>query len=372
MANPSTGPSDPAAEGAEAEPERALLRSWQAWGPLYATAASFICAAAAWYLLKELGGLLRPLVLAVLLCYAILPIYARLRRWMSATLAVALLATVTVALLYGIAFLVYSNVVTLTAELPRLTERGHRIAEHVRVMAQNTLPRWLYQAKAGTPEIETETVRRVNGLMRQVADSAARGLGEAVLVGFYMLFLLLEVRRFPARIREGFSDEHASQLLNIVEATNHKLTDYLRVKAVASLCLAVPQTLILFAFGVKFAVMWGLLAFIGNFIPYLGSLVSLSLPVLLAFLDLEPTSRAVLVTLCLIVNQFVNNNVIEPFMTARAIGLSPLVVLIALSFWGLSWGLIGMLLAVPLTVMLKIVWENVPITRGLARLMEEK
>ena len=93
---------------------------------------------------------------------------------------------------------------------------------------------------------------------------------------------------------------------------------------------------------------------------------------LLAFLDLESTGRAAIVTAALLVNLFVNNNVIEPVLTARAVGLSPLVVLIALSFWGLSWGLIGMLLAVPLTVVLKIIWENVPITRGLARLMAEK
>ncbi len=63
------------------------------------------------------------------------------------------------------------------------------------------------------------------------------------------------------------------------------------------------------------------------------------------------------------------NNFIEPRLTARAVDLSPLVVLIALAFWGLCWGVVGMVLAVPLTVMVKIVFENVPLTRPLARLM---
>jgi AI-2 transport protein TqsA len=364
--------SQPNTDSVETEPEVALLKSWKDWGPLYATAASLVIAAAAWYLLKELGGLLRPLVLAVLLSYAILPIYSRLRRWMSATVAVALLATVTVAILYGLALLVFANVTSLNAELPRLIERGQRLAENVRGTISDHLPTWLSRTKTESPAPEADAARRLNDAMRHVADSAASGLGEAVLVGFYMLFLLIEVHRFPVRIREGFSTKHADRLMTIVDATNHKIIDYLRVKTLASLCLAIPHGLILWAFGVKFAVMWGLLAFVGNFIPYLGSLVAVSLPVILAFLDLEPTSRAILVTTCLLVNQFVNNNLIEPFMTARAVGLSPLVVLISLSFWGLSWGLVGMLLAVPLTVMLKIVWENVPITRGLARLMEEK
>jgi AI-2 transport protein TqsA len=187
-----------------------------------------------------------------------------------------------------------------------------------------------------------------------------------------MLFLLIEVKRFPERIRGGFSPERARRLMGIVDSMTRRMNEYIRVKVVASLCLALPQAFILWAGGVKFPVMWGLLAFIGNFIPYIGSLVALVLPVVLTLLDVEPVTRALLVVGCLLVNQFVNNNLVEPFLTARAVGLSPLVVLIALSFWGLCWGLIGMLLAVPLTVMLKIVLENVPITKPLARLMSER
>ena len=74
----------------------------------------------------------------------------------------------------------------------------------------------------------------------------------------------------------------------------------------------------------------------------------------------------------LAISQFLINNFIEPTLTARAVDLSPLVVLVALAFWSLCWGLTGMVLAVPLTVMLKIIWENVSITRPLARLMAEE
>ena len=72
---------------------------------------------------------------------------------------------------------------------------------------------------------------------------------------------------------------------------------------------------------------------------------------------------------CLV--QFVTNNFVEPRLTAHAVDLSPLVVLIALAFWGLCWGLVGMVLAIPLTVMLRIVWENFALTRPLARFMAE-
>jgi len=115
--------------------------------------------------------------------------------------------------------------------------------------------------------------------------------------------------------------------------------------------------------------MWGILTFVGNFIPYVGSLVALVLPVLLAFLELEPPWRPVAVLGLLILVQVVTNNFVEPRLTGHAVGLSPLIVLVALAFWSLCWGLVGMVLAVPLTVMLKIVFENIGLTLPPARTM---
>ena len=92
-------------------------------------------------------------------------------------------------------------------------------------------------------------------------------------------------------------------------------------------------------------------------------------PVLLAFLELEPPLRPLAVLVLLMLVQLVTNNFIEPRLTAHAVDLSPLVVLVALAFWGLCWGVVGMVLAVPLTVMLKIVgktWRSRPLTRLMA------
>jgi AI-2 transport protein TqsA len=192
---------------------------------------------------------------------------------------------------------------------------------------------------------------------------------EALVVGFYLIFLLLEVRRFPERVRRGFPSERADQVLGIVDSINRAMASYLRAKVLSSLVTALPVVAILWAFGVSFPGTWGVLTFVGNFIPYVGSLVALVLPVLLALLELEPPWQPLAVLALLLLVQFVTNNFVEPRLTAHAVDLSPLVVLVALAFWGLCWGAVGMVLAVPLTVMLKIVWENIALTRPLARLM---
>ena len=101
-------------------------------------------------------------------------------------------------------------------------------------------------------------------------------------------------------------------------------------------------------------------------------MVAFALPVLLAFLDLEPLWRPFTIVLLLGLIQGVTNNLIEPPLTGKAVDLGALVVMISLAFWGLCWGVTGMLLAVPLTAMLKIVLENIALTRPLARLISEE
>jgi AI-2 transport protein TqsA len=188
----------------------------------------------------------------------------------------------------------------------------------------------------------------------------------------YLIFLLLDVRYLPARIRSGFPAQHAESALAVIASINRGISSYLRAKASASLLTALPYAVVLWCFGVSFPGMWAILAFIGNFIPYVGGFVALVFPVLLAFLELEPIWRPVSVLALLLLAGFVNNYFVEPRLTARAVDLSPLVVLISLAFWGLCWGVVGMVLAIPLTVVLKIVWEAIPLTRPLARLMAEK
>jgi len=99
--------------------------------------------------------------------------------------------------------------------------------------------------------------------------------------------------------------------------------------------------------------------------------VAVSFPVLLAFLDLDPFWKPCVVTPALVLIQEVAGYVIEPILMGKAVDLSPLATLLCLAFWSLCWGLTGMLLAVPLTATLKIIWENVPYTRPLAALIAE-
>jgi predicted PurR-regulated permease PerM len=340
--------------------------------PLYAMAAAVLCAAGGWYLLKELAPLLRPLILAILLVYTILPAHGALRQRVSANLAAPLLGLLVIALVLGLALTIYSNLVDLQAELPRLIERARGLVEGLRTWCRGHLPALVLDALPQSDRAEAETSARLMAVASWLVNIAASFLAEALVVVLYLVFLLLDVRRIPARVRRAFPPDMADQLLVIIESINRAMTSYLRAKVLASLVTAVPVAAILWAFGVSFPGMWGVLAFIGNFIPYIGSPIALAPPVVLALLELKSPWQSLEVLGLLLLVQLVTNNFIEPRLTAHAVDLSPLAVLFALAFWGLCWGPVGMVVAIPLTVMVKIVWENVPLTRPLARLMAER
>jgi AI-2 transport protein TqsA len=340
--------------------------------PLYALAAAVVCAAGGWYLLKELAPLLRPLILAVFLAYTILPVHRRLSRWVPSRLAGPLLALLAAVAVLGMAGLVYGNLVALRAELPRLIDRATGLVEGVRAWGRDHLPASVVELASDPGRAEADSAARLQALASGLVNAAAGFLAEALVVGFYLIFLLIEARHFPRRVQTAFAPEQADRVLGVVGSISRAMAAYLRAKALASLVTALPVVAILWAFGVPFPGMWGVLAFVGNFIPYVGSLVAFALPVLLASLELEPIWRPLAVLVLLVLVQVVTNNIVEPRLTAQAVDLSPLVVLIALAFWTLCWGIVGMVLAVPLTVMLKIVWENIALTRPLARLMAQE
>ena len=339
--------------------------------PLYVPAA-VVGVAGCWYLLKELAPLLRPLMLAVFLAYMILPVHRRLSRRVPATVAGLLLALLAaVAVLVG-ALLVYGNLVDLKADLPHLIDRGRGLVEGVRTWARGHLPAWVLEPAAAPDRAEADTAARLKAIASGLVNAASSFLAELLVVGLYLAFLLIEARRFPMLVEAAFAPEQAGRVLGVFGSIDRAMASYLRAKVLSSLVTALPVVVILWAFRVPFPGMWGILAFIGNFIPYVGSLVAFVPPVLLAFLELEPISRPLAVLVLLVLVQAVTNNIIEPRLTAHAVDLSPLVVLIALALWALCWGVVGMVLAVPLSVMLKIVCESFGRTRPLARLMSQE
>jgi AI-2 transport protein TqsA len=320
------------------------------------------------FLLRELGPILRPLFVAVLLGYVILPVHLAVKKHFPGRLALAVVALLSVALLLLLTAGIQATVSTLANEMPALNDKGVEMRDEFLKYAADRFP----QTSAAVKNLLSSDESPVRDVTGRLVGVAADTLTTAVVVGLYLMFLLLEAGRFPDRVRRAFPEPRADRILEAISVINRGIAHYLTAKVKASLILAVPVFVVLFVFQTRFALVWALLTFFCNFIPYLGSVVGYSVPALFALIQFGPGWEALTIAILLLAVHLTSASVVEPAVIGKAVGLSPVVILFALAFWGSVWGLTGMLLAVPLTVMVKIVAEHVDATRPMAKLVSDE
>lgn len=306
--------------------------------------------------LKAAEAIVIPMMLALFISIISLPpLRWLIRHGVPSALAILLILGVVIGLGSILTLIVLSSVDTLMLRLPEYQDR-----------LANTLLSFLPQLEPLGLTLERETiVEQLNPTQAlDLVGRAISGLGNVLtstfLVTFIVLFILLEQASLPNKLRQALPNSERS-----VINTNgfiRQVNRYLVIKTSVSLVTGVIIGCWLWWLGVDFAVLWGLLAFLLNFIPNIGSLLAAIPAVLLAMLQLGFTD-ATLVALGYIAVNIVLGTLIEPRLMGRGLGLSPLVVFLSLITWGWLFGPVGMLLSIPLTMILKIALEENPSTR---------
>ncbi len=191
-------------------------------------------------------------------------------------------------------------------------------------------------------------------------------LANSFLIFIMVIFLLLEVSTIPTKMQVAFRDrgKAVGRFKQLGSSINH----YLVIKTWISLLTGVVAGVLCWAIGVDFALLWGLLAFLLNYVPNIGSIIAAVPPVLLALVQLGP-GRALAVLIGYVLINNILGNFVEPRFMGEGLGLSAFAVLLSLVFWGWVLGPVGMLLSIPLTMAVKIGMEEHTSTRWLALLL---
>lgn len=206
-------------------------------------------------------------------------------------------------------------------------------------------------------------------IMRLVGNTASgvlAALSNVFLVMLTLVFMLLEASTLAGKVRAAMGKPDADLSGFTLAAT--RIQKYLVIKACMSLITGALAVILCMALGVDFPLLWGLIAFLFNFVPNIGSVIAAIPPILLALME-HGLGTALLVTGGYAAINTVIGNALEVRLLGRRLGLSTLVVFLSLLFWGWVWGPIGMLLSVPLTVVVKILLEHSEQFRWLAVLL---
>tara|TARA_Y100000994_G_scaffold242916_1_gene240466 strand:- start:4983 stop:6032 length:1050 start_codon:yes stop_codon:yes gene_type:complete len=193
----------------------------------------------------------------------------------------------------------------------------------------------------------------------------------ALTVFVFLVFIILEAETLPKRLAAAYPSDTEENLKVILSDIGEGVFRYVILKTAVSLGAGVVTAVILIAMGIPGWLLWSMLTFLLSYVPYIGSLVALIPPAILGFLLLEPTSAIFLVVL-LIAKEQIWGQFIENKLFGSSLDISPIVLLLVTAFWFWLWGIMGMILAVPMAVIAKIILSNIPETRPISILLSER
>ncbi len=338
-------------------------RSWEARhapaGNALLTTASLVIVIAA---LKVARPVLLPLTVSAFLAVLTAPLVLYLKKhrvppWFGVPIVVLL----TILVMAGVAGLVIGSLNTFIQQVPAYQARISTMIE----VATIQLDKWGFRLTVEnvTQLVKPEAAMRFAGsTLSEIADM----LSNTFLVLFMTIFVLFEALVLPDKIRDALGDPDAdlSQGIRVVG----RIKAYVVIKTSTSLATGVIIGGALEFMGIDFALLWGLLAFLLNYIPNVGSIIAAVPAVLMALLQIGPTGALAALVVFIVVNMLIGS-LLEPRIMGSRMNLSPLVVFFSLVFWGWLWGPLGMLLSVPLTMAVRIMLEGNEQTRPFAVLM---
>lgn len=319
------------------------------------------------WLLKVGGSIILPIIAAIISLYILsaaadglgrVPFGGYLPLWLRRTL-VLIGFVIAVLLLFS---LVVTSFAQVAEALPRYQENLEAlIAEVSGAIGLGDAPNW--------ERMRTSLLERLNfaGIVRPIVASMSSFGGQVFLIILYAAFLLSERGQFSTKLAQAVRDEERrARTLALLHQINERIGNYLVVKTLVNVILGLVSFAIMWLIGIEFAVFWAVLIGFLNYIPYVGSLLGVAFPVLLALAQFGSLGMALVSLVTLVAAQVYVGSVLEPRMMSRAFNLSPFIVLVSLAVWTALWGLPGAILAMPMTSILLIVLAEIEATRPIA------
>lgn len=219
---------------------------------------------------------------------------------------------------------------------------------------------------------ELQQYLNLTGIVATLAATFTGLAGKSLVVMFYTGFLLYEQRFFDRKIINMIEDKTTENNVRaILKRIDINIQRYIGVKVFISALTGILTYLVLLFYNVDFNQFWGLMAFVLNFIPYIGSLLSIALPSVIALIQFNDLTDFFVIGTILGVIQITLGSIIDPRMLGDSLNISPIMIIFSLAAWGMIWGIPGMFLSIPILAMVVITLGQFPKTRPIAILLSK-
>jgi AI-2 transport protein TqsA len=313
------------------------------------------------FVLKAAQAVIIPLMIAWLLSYILAPVVNWLARHRIPTgPAVGVVLLLLLLLFYLTGLFVHTRAMGFISQYDYYAEQFTQIGTDI--MTRFKLPEGYFE--------QINWTRTLGQRLLVFSGSFVTFVGNLVMVLIFLVFMLLGKPYVRGKIEHAFRPHDAQRIASVSDSISRQIGRYLSIKLVISAITGVLVWLLCVAVRIDFPVTWGVLAFLLNFIPTIGSIAASIPPVLLALIQFYPSFwPAIVAAVVLLLIQQVMGGFIEPKMMGENLNLSPVVILLSLVFWGWLWGIVGALLSVPIAAAIKIVCENIEPLKPISILM---
>ncbi|WP_089355883.1 AI-2E family transporter [Ekhidna lutea] len=326
------------------------------------------------YLMRELANLLVPLFFALFFAVLFQPLVHFLQRFLSVNISIAITTILTMAVFFFIGFGIFNVIQALVENSETILES---ISNDLRPFINDYTAYFGVTFKRGElRELVVEMVQ--TGQFWSASGSFINSLSgmaaELLMTILYFAGLLGAITQYDSTITYlvGNENKNKEKSLKVFNRIKDSVGSYIKVKTLVSMMTGVGVGIVCLLFGIDYALLWGFLAFVLNYIPYIGSLIAIVPPLVLGIIDSSSVSQVLVIFFCLEGVQLIMGNIIEPKLMGDSFSMNTVSVLFGFVFWAFLWGTAGMLLAVPLTFLFKVILENMSDAGVLVRLMEKK
>ena len=310
----------------------------------------------------HLKAIIQPLVVATLLFFLIRPPAQWLEeRYGHPLAAYGILTTGVVLLFFFVGNILYQSLQDFSTEAEVLQDK---FTEKISWFSDLSVYGYSIDTSALTGLI---TVERINTITTDFVGTLAGFTGSAITVFIFLIFIIVEAETLPRRLEAAYPDE-MDRFSSIVENAGAGINTYVITKASVAFGQAIIVAIILSYMGIPGWFMWASITFLLDFVPYVGAPLSFIPPTIISFILFEPMT-ALLILGALFGNQVAWGQFIEPQLAGQRLDMSPIVLLILVAFWGWAWGIMGLILGIPLAVIMKLALESDPRTRPIAMLL---
>ncbi len=320
--------------------------------------------------LRELQGALLGFVVAVFLSMIFFPIVEFFAaKKIPVVFAIIIVLICVAGAVYTITMILSVSISSMQAILPRYETRWQQdIFPSIMALLPEELQQKVREFKWDT----TFTPSAVASALTGFGNTIATLVSDWGIILLFMIFILAGQGQFRRKIKIAFPPDSAEKIYVLFDAIYHQCRKYIIAVTLFNVLSGVTMTVVLMIFGVDLALFWGLLTFLLTFIPSVGSIFAAALPIVVSFLQFKGIGQPLLIGIVVISTQIFIGSYLAPRVMGNTLNISPLLIIVSLIFWGWVWGPWGMVLSVPITSMIAIIFENVEPLKPIAVLMRSE